>query len=430
MGKSEAKADFSACATLEEVFQAALIAKDRGIDLNSISSQVTEEVFRSAVRQNASDIHFDPHKCSINLRFRIDGQLVDQATYIKEEIPITPYLRVKANFPPTAATSYTPEDGRFEMTIDGRAIQFRASAFPTIHGDKLALRVLNVGQQSENVEGLGLAPEVLKELLRIIGSPSGIFLVSGLTGSGKSTTIYNILKILSKPNIHVMTLEDPVEYELPRVNHAQVNPKAGFTFAEGLRSILRQDPNVVMVGEVRDLETAEIAMRAALTGHLILTTIHATTAAGVIHRLINMKIESYVISGSIIGALSQRLIRQVCSQCAQPTPINPNWVESWLKTIDPFHKEALQKIFHNPQSNFLKGAGCAQCRMTGFKGRLGIFELLTANEEMRNLVFKQASLAELRQAALKSGMKTLLMDAVEKAAHGLTPLDEAIHSTM
>ncbi len=428
MAKGNSKADFSSCSTLDQVFKAAISAKSQVSDLNALSTQVAEEIFRSAINQNVSDIHFDPHKLSMHLRFRIDGHLVDQASYIKDELPITPYLRVLANFPPTAASSYTAEDGRFEITIDGKPVQCRASAFPTIHGDKLALRVLNVGQQAENIENLGISPEVLKELLRVINSPSGIFFVSGLTGSGKSTTLYNMLKILSRPDVHVMTLEDPVEYELPRVNHAQINAKAGFTFAEGLRSILRQDPNVVMVGEVRDFETAEIAMRAALTGHLILTTIHATTASGVIHRLINMKIEPYVISGAFIGALSQRLIRQVCSQCAQPVALNPAWIQSWIKTLDPSQQEFLQKIFNHPQSKFVKGAGCPSCRMTGFKGRIGIFELLASTDEIRNLIFKQASLAEIRQSALKSGMKTLLMDAVEKAAKGLTSLEEALHA--
>jgi type II secretory ATPase GspE/PulE/Tfp pilus assembly ATPase PilB-like protein len=183
-----------------------------------------------------------------------------------------------------------------------------------------------------------------------------------------------------------------------------------------------------MVGEVRDFETAEIAMRAALTGHLILTTIHATTASAVIHRIINMKIEPYVISGAFIGALSQRLIRQVCAHCAQPVAINPAWIEGWAKTLEPLQKEFIQKTLGNPQSKFVKGAGCPSCRMTGFKGRVGIFELLAATDEIRNLIFKQASLAEIRQSALKSGMKTLLIDAIEKASKGLTSIEEAIHS--
>ncbi|MBI4375872.1 MAG: type II/IV secretion system protein [Elusimicrobia bacterium] len=394
-------------------------------DANEIGTRLASLILLHAIKVKASDIHFDPHGINMQVRLRIDGQLVDLVAYERERFPITSRLRVLANFSPKAASVYTPEDGRFDIsTPEGKVVQFRASAFPVSQGDKLVLRVLNMGLEVERFEDLGFEPAVREQLDRAIRSPSGIFFLSGLTGSGKSTTLCSILRALSRPEVNVMTLEDPVEYELPRVNHSQINPKAGFSFADGLRSILRQDPNIIMVGEVRDLETAEIAMRAALTGHLIFTTIHATTAVGVVHRLISMGIEPYMITASLIGSLAQRLVRKVCAGCVEPQPVESQAFERLLKPVEAENRATIEAAAK--AGGFKKGRGCQACRNTGYKGRIGVFELLIMDDLMRGLVSSKADPGELKQAASKAGVRSLLTDALLKAARGLTTLDEVV----
>lgn len=410
--------------TFEQAFKALAGQKTPG-DNAELSSRMMQMILEYAVKQGASDIHFDPLGETVLVRFRVDGQLIDQASFLREQFAITPRLRVMSGFPAKAATSYTPEDGRFQMFLSGSPIQFRASAFPTTHGEKLVLRVLDSGQTALSLDNLGFAPAVLEKLKAAIASPNGIFFVAGLTGSGKTTTLCSILKAINKPNLNIMTLEDPVEYDLPRVIHAQINPKAGFTFAEGLRCLLRQDPNVIMVGEVRDLETAEIALRAAMTGHTIFSTLHATTATGVADRLLSMGIEPYMISSALIGALSQRLVRRVCARCAEPAPLDVARAAAFIHDLDPKTGQSVKEAFEKPGNKFQLGKGCSECKMTGYKGRVGLFELLVMDEPMRELIAsKPKDLLELRKRAVASGMRTLLDDGVEKLCSGLTTFDE------
>ncbi|MBI3554514.1 MAG: Flp pilus assembly complex ATPase component TadA [Elusimicrobia bacterium] len=294
---------FGGAKTLEDTYK--FIHSQLGkTDSNALTNQLAAVVLEHSIREGASDVHFEPQGDIILVRFRIDGELKDRLTFPKKELPVTAHLRVESGFSPQAASAYTPEDGAFALTIDKRPVRFRASSFPTIHGDKLVIRLLDMGANTLNMEALGFTPNDLKLLKEAISSPSGIFFVCGVTGGGKTTTLCSVLNYLNRPEINIMTLEDPVEYQLARTTQSSVNPKAGFSFADGLRSILRQDPNIIMVGEVRDLETAEIAMRAALTGHLIFSTIHTISTTGVITRLIDMGIPPFLITDALIGALA------------------------------------------------------------------------------------------------------------------------------
>lgn len=413
--------------TFEDAFHTLAAQKTAG-ENTELANKLMMTILQYAVKQRVSDIHFDPQGDSILVRFRMDGQLTDHVRYNKDHFAITPRLRVLAGFAPIAPTAYSPEDGRFGMMVNGIPIQFRASAFPTTHGEKLVLRVLDIGQIAMSLQDLGFAPEVIAKLQTAIASPNGIFFVVGLTGSGKTTTLSCLLKTINKPNLNIMTLEDPVEYELPRVIHSQINPKTGFTFAEGLRCLLRQDPNVIMVGEVRDLETAEIALRAAMTGILIFSTLHTTTSTSAVNRLISMGVEPYMVTSGMIGALSQRLVRKVCPGCAEPVSLDMSRAAALLNDLDPKTGRALGDAFEHTSARFLKGKGCPECKMTGYKGRIGIFELLVIDEEMRDFIARKPHDLELRKKAVAAGMQTLLEDAVNKLCSGLTTLEEIVRA--
>jgi type IV pilus assembly protein PilB len=414
---------FGGATTLEDIYK--FIRGQLGkSDANALTNQLAVVVLEHSIREGASDVHFEPQGDVIQVRFRIDGELKDRLTFSRKELPVTSHLRVEAGFSPQAASAYSPEDGAFAVTIDKRPVRFRASSFPTIHGDKLVIRLLDMGANTLNLDALGFAPEDLEQLKAAISSPSGIFFVCGITGGGKTTTLCSVLNYLNRPDINIMTLEDPVEYQLARTTQSSVNPKAGFSFADGLRSILRQDPNIIMVGEVRDLETAEIAMRAALTGHLIFSTIHTISTTGVITRLIDMGIPPFLITDALIGALAQRLVRRVCADCAEPVEADSEAADKIVRSLPPEDTKVVLKLIMAPGAKFMKGKGCEKCKGTGYKGRTGIFEMLTLNKTLRDLIAAKTSLAELRRAAVTSGMRTLLMDGVYKAWSGLTTLDE------
>ncbi|MBI4803125.1 MAG: type II/IV secretion system protein [Elusimicrobia bacterium] len=407
--------------TLEQRYESLLSAKGK-TDANTLTNGFLRAILEFALREGASDIHFDPLGEMFRLRFRIDGSLKDKLIFYNNDFSVTSQLRVMAGFAPQAATAYTPEDGGFEVVVGDRPVRFRVSAFPSIHGDKLVLRILDMGHNTLMLEHLGFAPDVLAQVQSAIKSPSGIFFVCGVTGGGKSTTLCSILKALTRPEISIMTLEDPVEYMLPGVTQSKISPQAGFNFADGLRSILRQDPNIIMVGEIRDRETAEIAIRAALTGHLIFTTIHATSSVGVITRLVNIGIEPFLISSSTVGVVAQRLIRRVCQECAQPA--DPD--SQTISRIVARSGSAVKAVLTSSEKKFVRATGCPACNGSGYRGRIGVFELLLPNNESKALIDAKASTADLRKAAIKSGMRTMMMDGITKARAGLTTLDEVL----
>jgi type II secretory ATPase GspE/PulE/Tfp pilus assembly ATPase PilB-like protein len=309
-------------------------------------------------------------------------------------------------------------------------VQARCSVFPTVDGESVVLRIFDQAQLGLGLEQIGMQPDTLETLQRIMKCNYGIFFVTGSTGCGKTTTLYGILKQLNQPNINVISLEDPVEYRLTGVNQAQINPKMGFTFEEALRGVLRQDPNVVMVGEIRDFGTAEIAMRAAQTGHFVVSSLHTISAPGAVDRLFEMGVQPFLMTSSILGVMAQKLIRRLCTDCAKPSAPPPeNVVNEFVKTLDPEEGTRVKTLIYRQGAAYLAPGGCEKCRNTGYLGRTGLFEMMVMNEHLRGHVLAKSAPDLIRRTAIQTGMRTLLMDGVIKAAAGWTTLDEVLRAT-
>jgi type IV pilus assembly protein PilB len=370
-------------------------------------------ILSTAIRERASDIHIVPFDKSIELRYRIDGILHVRPPPPKQ-LHAALISRVKIMADMNIAERYIPQDGHLQIQHGGRRVDIRVGTMPTIHGESAVLRLLEKGSKVSSTVELGLDPERAGVLGRLVERPHGIFLATGPTGSGKTTTLYSILSGIYTPEKKILTIEDPVEYELPGVGQIPVRPARGFTFANGLRSILRQDPDVIMVGEIRDSETAEIAIRAALTGHLVFSTLHTNDAPGAITRLLDMGIEAFLISSSLEGVLAQRLVRRICVTC---------------KTRGELAREVVHKLetmdIHPGPGPHYRGAGCEECRGTGYRGRMGIFEFLIMTPELRDMVVRKCSSTQIREVALRH-MLTIREDGVRKAIAGETTFDEVV----
>jgi len=377
--------------------------------VNSLLSQ--------AVRQGASDIHISPEKDRAKIRFRIDGRLQEVPSPPKAMLlPIISRIKILGNM--DIATAMVPQDGRFTVKTENKEINVRSSSIPTIHGENIVLRLLDMGATIYTLDRLGMTPEDVAKITEAIEKPYGMILSTGPTGSGKSTSLYSIIKTLNKPDINIMTLEDPVEYRVPNIRQIQLNRKAGMTFASGLRSILRQDPDIIMVGEIRDSETAEISVRSALTGHRVLSTVHTNDSAGAITRLIEMGIEPFIVSSVLLASFAQRLLRIVCPFC---------------KEIYQPSKKALRFIGISPDIShpFYRGRGCINCMGTGFRGRTAVFEILIIDEEIQEMIYRNNSAHEISQYAKQSGkLKTLKEDARIKILNGITTVEEAVSVVM
>ena len=370
----------------------------------------------SAVREGASDIHVEPGEKRLRVRHRMDGILFEQsAPPVKMQTAVLSRLKIMAKL--DIAERRLPQDGRIRVTVQGQDIDLRVSTLPTVHGEKCVIRILDNRSINVGLESLGMSEDTLKEFLRQILQPNGIILVTGPTGSGKSTTLYSALQIMDSEKLNISTVEDPVEYELPAINQVNVHDSIGMTFSAALRSLLRQDPDIVMVGEIRDAETARIAVQASLTGHLVLSTLHTNDAPSCITRLINIGIEPYLITASVKAILAQRLVRQICQKCK--TEVSEG-SEREMAQLEQFGLEGV-KIYH--------GVGCEQCRNTGYKGRLGIYELLTLDDETRNFITGNPSLTELRHFVNNKGMVSLRQDGFAKVAEGLTTVEEILRAT-
>ena len=369
-----------------------------------------------AVKEGASDIHIEPGESRLRVRCRIDGVLFDQqAPPAKMHAAIISRLKIMANL--DIAERRLPQDGRIRATVHGRTVDLRVSTLPVIHGEKCVIRILDARSTMVGMEKLGFAPGTLEAFKREILQPHGIVLVTGPTGSGKSTTLYSSLRIMDGDRLNISTVEDPVEYELDFCNQVHVHESIGMTFSAALRSLLRQDPDVIMLGEIRDAETARIAIQASLTGHLVLSTLHTNDAPSSITRLMNIGIEPFLISAAVNAILAQRLVRRICPDCKQPlTEVK----ESVAKYMEKHGGDA---------GGLFRGAGCDKCRQTGYKGRLGVYELLVINEELKDLVTRSPTLNELRAAARRTGMQTLGEDGMAKAAAGLTTVEELMRVT-
>ncbi|MGA3267481.1 MAG: GspE/PulE family protein [Verrucomicrobiota bacterium] len=370
-------------------------------------------IVSTAIHERASDIHFVPFEDSMQLRYRIDGLLQEKAPPPKQlHAAIISRIKIMADM--NIAERFMPQDGHIQIHHRGTRVDIRVGTLPTIYGESLVMRLLEKNARVQTIRELGLDAPRAAVLSHLVGKPHGLFLATGPTGSGKTTTLYSILQSIYTTELKILTIEDPVEYELPGVAQIPVRPSRNFSFANGLRSILRQDPDVVMVGEIRDSETAEIAIRAALTGHQVFSTLHTNDATGAITRLIDMGVEPFLISSSLEGVVAQRLVRRICTQCRGPANVEPA-IRDQVAAISGTKMEG----------PFFRGQGCDECRGTGYRGRIGIFELLPITNELRELVLKKSANAELK-AAVQATMVTMHQDALQKAAAGVTTLEEIL----
>ena len=378
---------------------------------------LVNSVIAQAVRDGASDIHLSPEKDSASVRFRIDGKLHDAPAPPKSMLlPIISRAKILAGM--DIAVLRVPQDGRFTVRMDNREINIRASTLPTIHGENLVLRLLDMNARHYTLDKLGMSEPDRDKISSVVRKPYGMILSTGPTGSGKSTSLYAILREVNQPDTNIITLEDPVEYRVERIRQVQLNTKAGMTFASGLRSVLRQDPDVIMVGEIRDGETAAIAVQAALTGHRLLSTIHTNDAAGAITRLIDMGVEPFLVSSVLLVSFAQRLVRTVCPFCKEP-------YKPPEKALELFG------IQDTKDANFMRGRGCFNCNNTGHKGRTGIFEILVNDETVQDMILRRMPAQEIARAAQESGkLRTLKDDAADKVLRGITTLEEAASAVM
>jgi type IV pilus assembly protein PilB len=375
------------------------------------AARMFDLVMIQAIRDRASDIHFEPDEKALGVRFRIDGFLYETLTLPKQiHLPLTSRIKILAEM--DIAETRLPQDGNFNVKMEKRSFEIRVSTFPTIYGENVVLRILDQTSALFKLEELGFSEEMLNHFKQLIRRSNGIILVTGPTGSGKTTTLYAILNMINSTDKNIITIEDPVEYRLALIRQTQINPKAGINFATGLRSILRQDPDVIMIGEIRDLETSEIALQSALTGHLVLSTLHTNDAPEAITRLMDIGVESYLISSSVVGVLAQRLVRSICPDCKVPYQVDPKSLgDEFSKLEEPV--------------TLYRAKGCKNCKQSGYRGRTGIFELLSINEKIKQLISEKASTQVIRDIAKKTlGMISLREDGLRKVLKGITTLDE------
>ena len=380
--------------------------------------KLTETIVRQAIAAKASDILIEPLESKMRLRYRIDGLLREVESPPKNFLaPIISRIKVISGL--DIAEHRLPQDGRFKIKFEKREVDFRVSVLPSSFGEKIALRILDKSAAMLDIEKLGFNPQALKVLKNAASRPYGMILSCGPTGCGKTTTLYSILKHVDSPDKNIITVEDPVEYQLGGINQVNANSEIGLTFVTALRSILRQDPDIIMIGEIRDFETVDIAIKSALTGHLVLSTLHTTTASGSIVRLINMGVEPFLITSSVICIIAQRLVRKICERCKEPIKLS----EAILKKIGV-------ETLSSKKMNFFKGQGCKYCFNTGYSGRTGIVEILVLAPEIKELILAQAEEHKIKKVArLSGGMITLREDGLNKAREGLTSLEEVLRIT-
>ena len=395
-----------------------------GIKQETIVALV-DYILYNAIKLFASDIHLEQNQNHMRVRYRIDGILYDQKSIeFNERLSVLSRLKILSSL--DIAQKRIPQDGKFRVSINYNEcdedninlIDLRVSTFPSIYGEKMVVRILDQAQNCIKLNSLGFNSKILNKVFNLIQKPHGFFLVTGPTGSGKTTTLYAIISELNDSIRNIVTMEDPVEYNLEGITQSQINPKAGFTFERGLRSILRQDPDVVMVGEVRDKQTAQISIEAALTGHLVLSTLHTNDSAGVITRLIDMGIEPFLINGSISGILAQRLVRKLCKHCREPVELSLSEQKNLKDKNLIKNEDELKTVF--------KAKGCDYCFNLGYRGRTGIFELLIMNNNVRDLIMQKTSTEKILYQAIKDGMTVLFDDGLQKVKEGIISIEELL----
>ncbi|EGA89094.1 type II secretory pathway, ATPase PulE/Tfp pilus assembly pathway, ATPase PilB [Planococcus donghaensis MPA1U2] len=401
---------------LEDMPQTAEEQQNELDDSDAPIVRLVNQLLSNAVSQKASDIHLDPQENRVLVRYRIDGTLRTERTLPKSmQQMMTARIKILSNLDITE--NRIPQDGRIKTTVDFRAIDLRVSSLPTVFGEKIVMRILDLSQNLTDISKLGFSELNMQRFMREISKPNGIVLISGPTGSGKSSTLYAALNKLNSEEVNVITVEDPVEYQLEGINQIQVNANVGLTFAAGLRSILRQDPDIVMVGEIRDKETADISIRASLTGHLVLSTIHTNDSIASITRLMDMGIEPFLVTASLNAVIAQRLIRRVCRDCKE------------LQSVTVREKEiAAKRGIH--LETIARGKGCPACNMSGYKGRMAIHEVLVVDEDIKDIINRGGSAAEIREIAIKNKTIFLIDDGLLKVKEGMTTTEEVLRVAM
>ena len=416
--KAEAEADADQIEvtrdTVEEVNLDQLAASSEEAPVIKLANLILVQ----AIKDRASDIHLEPFDKTVRLRYRIDGVLTDVTPPPKSMyLPLVSRFKIMSNL--DIAERRLPQDGRMRVRVGGKDYDLRVSILPTVHGEKVVLRVLDKSNLSGSLDQLGLDPHTYQRVKAAVDAPHGLILVTGPTGSGKTTTLYSALNELNSPIYNIITVEDPVEFQIPGINQVPVRKEIGLTFANALRSILRQDPDIIMIGEIRDTETAEIAIEAALTGHQVLSTMHCNDAAGAIARLDDMGIAPFLISSSVILSCAQRLMRKICSHCKEPVTYPPKMFRDL--GIDPALFEGVP---------LYRGRGCERCKNSGYSGRMAIIEAMTVTDEIRRLIIARANSHEITQMAIQQGMKTLRMVALDRAREGISTLEQVLVLTM
>ncbi|MBN2072241.1 MAG: Flp pilus assembly complex ATPase component TadA [Candidatus Krumholzibacteriota bacterium] len=374
--------------------------------------KLVDSIFSDAIERGSSDIHLEPEEGKLKVRYRVDGVLHDISSF-GAEYQAAVIARIKYMADMDIGKRRVPQDGKIHRVIDGKKFDFRVSTYPVVYGEKLVMRILDLSSVRVDLGELGLDPDLLGRYRQITQGNNGIILVTGPTGSGKTTTLYATLNEIRAEHLNITTIEDPVEYEMRGVNQGQVDVKGGVTFASALRAIVRQDPDVILVGEIRDGETSELSVRAALTGHLVFSTLHTNSASGAISRLTDMGIEPFLIASTVRGVLAQRLVRLICPDCRKEYKPEPREYE-------------LLDVETSSSPVFFRGEGCQACGGTGFRKRIGIYELLTVSSDIRGLILEKAPDSVIEEAAVRSGMKTMKMDGASKVLQGLTTVDEVM----
>ena len=412
--KQEADADADTVEAVQEAVEEVNLDKLAASSEEAPVIKLANLIIVQAIKDRASDIHLEPFEKTMRLRYRVDGVLID-ATPPPKQMQLALASRFKIMSSLDIAERRLPQDGRMRVKVGGKDYDLRVSVLPTVHGEKIVLRVLDKTNLSASLDKLGLDPDTFKQFKAAIDAPHGLILVTGPTGSGKTTTLYSALNELNSPQWNIVTVEDPVEFQIPGINQVPTKKDIGLTFANALRSILRQDPDIVMIGEIRDTETAEIAIEAALTGHQVLSTMHCNDAPGAIARLDDMGIAPFLISSSVILSCAQRLIRRICSHCKEPVTYPPKMFEDL--GIDPATFQGVQ---------LYRGRGCERCKNSGYSGRMAIIEAMTISDQIRKLIIARANTREMAKVAIKEGMRTLRMAGLDRARDGISTLEQVL----
>jgi type IV pilus assembly protein PilB len=385
-------------------------------------------ILRHAIEGNASDIHIEPNREKLNIRFRQDG-ILHLSLFLPLSVHLSIVSRVKILANLKIDENRVPQDGRFSLKVNDKDIDFRVATFPTLYGEKVVLRVLDPTTGLKSFDKMGLSQRNLELITEAAKKPYGMVLSSGPTGSGKTTTLYALLRVLNQEGVNIVTLEDPIEYSIEGVNQSQVRPEIGYNFSEGLRQILRQDPNIIMVGEIRDEETANLAIHSALTGHVVLSTLHTNSAIGVIPRLIDMGIKPFLIPATLRIAISQRLVRTLCENCKKKVALNEKVKSYVMETLKGMPAEAKKDLQITDPLYVYEPNGCDVCNFKGYKGRVGLFEVLSMTDELADVITKTPSEAAILKVAQKQGMLTMAQEGILKVLSGETSIEEVTRAT-